>query len=78
MLRLFFTGLYTALLLGLSLYAIKPLAFFLIFLSGYAILTAVQAYRRYPSLLPLLGLFVLGFGFIGLLGVLQGVPQARR
>ncbi len=42
-------------------------------LAGYALATALLASKEFPPLVPMLILFTLGFGYVGLLGLWQGI-----
>jgi hypothetical protein len=46
-------------------------------LAAYALITLLIAIETYPPLVPMLALFTLGFGYVGLLGLWQGLPPAR-
>ena len=50
-----------------------------LFLTIYALVTAVIASRNFPPLTPMLVLFTLGFGYVSLLGLWQGrKPHTRQ
>ncbi|HEX7974724.1 MAG TPA: glycosyltransferase [Anaerolineales bacterium] len=46
-------------------------------LSVYALITGVLAMRDYPPLVPMMILFTVGFGYVGILGLLQGRLLSR-
>jgi hypothetical protein len=45
-------------------------------LAVYALITLLVALQTYTPLVPMLALFTLGFGYVGLLGLWQGLPPA--
>lgn len=47
-------------------------------LSAYALLCLVVAIKKFPPLAPTLALFTLGFGYVSILGIVQGRKGHRR
>lgn len=47
-------------------------------LAAYALVTMLLALQEFPPLVPLLALFTIGFGYVGLLGIWQGHDPSQH